>query len=49
MFQKQFMNNDAVDKLIFLMKLNGKHIDFATLQIILCQFWNSESLFCILK
>ena len=23
---KNFMNNDAVDKFIFLMKLNGKHI-----------------------
>ena len=23
---KKFMNNDAVDKFIFLMKLNGKHI-----------------------
>ena len=40
------MNNDAVDKFIYLMKLNGKHIlNFANY---LVSFRNLEGLFCVL-
>ena len=40
------MNNDAVNKFIFLMKLNDKHIH--SFQIIYCKFGNFEGLFYIL-